>query len=115
MPIRMSRRELALAALAGSAARAQDGNPIADAPALDPVAWTLERYKEMPLRLTFRASTKKQAEAWQKQLRAKINELLGGFPRERCALKAEVTETREFPNYKREQVIFTSRPGLAVA
>ena len=76
----MSRRELALGALASSAVQAQDGNPLPAEPGLDPVAWTLRRYQEMPLRMTFRASTKKQAEAWQKQLRAKIAELLGGFP-----------------------------------
>ncbi len=111
----MSRRELALGALASSAVQAQDGNPLPAGPGLDPVAWTLRRYQEMPLRMTFRASTKKQAEAWQKQLRAKIAELLGGFPAERSPLEASVTQTREFPSYRREQVVFTSRPGLQVA
>jgi dienelactone hydrolase len=117
MPNRMSRRELALGALASSAlqGQAQGQNPPFSGPGLDPVAWTLERYREMPLRLTFQSSTKKQAEAWQKLLRAKITELLGGFPAKRTPLEAHIVDTRDFPNYRREQVIFTSRPGLAVA
>lgn len=115
MQTRMSRRELALAALASSALQAQDDNPLPTGPGLDPVAWTLRRYDEMPLRMTFRASTRKQAEAWQKQLRAKVTELLGGFPGERGPLEARVVGTREFPNYRREEILFTSRPGLQVA
>jgi len=104
-----------MAALAGSAAGAQDDNPLPADDALDPVAWTLRRYDEMPLRMTFRASTRKQAEAWQKQLRAKVSELLGGFPAVPCPLEARVLESRDFSGYRREQVIFTSRPGLQVA
>src|SRR3954464_4043060 len=80
---------------------------------LDPVQWTLEQYKLAPLRLTFRAKTKTEAEAWQKQLRAKVTELLGGFPG-RTPLKAQTIETRDFPGYRREKFTFESRPGLTV-
>jgi hypothetical protein len=37
-------------------------------------------YESAPLRLTFSAQSRKQAEAWQKKLRAKLIELLGPFP-----------------------------------
>jgi dienelactone hydrolase len=84
-----------------------------DTPALDPVRWTRDRYRSAPLRLTFQATTKAEAEAWQQQLRAKITELLGGFP-DRTPLQTETLEIREFPAYRREKFIFHSRPGVAV-
>jgi plasmid stabilization system protein ParE len=80
----------------------------------DSAAWTLERYKSAPLRMTFQATDRAQAEAWQKALRAKVTELLGGFPASRTELNAQSLETREFQNHKREKVIFESRPGLGV-
>ncbi len=80
----------------------------------DPIAWTLARYESAPLRLTFQASDRRQAEAWQKRLRVKLVELLGGFPRQATPLASRTLEIREFPGYRRERFIFESRPGLAV-
>jgi dienelactone hydrolase len=85
-----------------------------DAATFDPVLWTRERYKSAPLRLSFRAQSRRQAEAWQKRLRAKLTELLGGFPAQRVALNPQTLEVREFPKYRREKFVFTSRPGLSV-
>src|SRR5580698_9430982 len=117
----MTRRELGKLAAAGSfallpAARAgaQAGYSGAlegfegkvDAAAFDPVLYTRKLYESAPLRLTFRAQNRKQAEAWQKRLRSKIAALLGGFPTTRAA--------RDFPAYRREKVVFESRPGLLV-
>jgi len=85
-----------------------------DAATFDPVLWTRERYKSAPLRLSFRAQSRRQAEAWQKRLRAKLTELLGGFPAQRGALNPQTLEVREFPKYRREKFVFTSRPGLSV-
>ena len=48
--------------------------------AFDPVLFSRKLYESAPLKLTFRAQNRKQTEAWQKQLRAKVTELLGGFP-----------------------------------
>jgi hypothetical protein len=79
----------------------------------DSLAWTRKRYEEMPRRLGFRARNRREAQAWQRQLRAKLTELLGGFP-PRTPLRAEVLEKKEFPAYTRESVIFESRPGLGV-
>ena len=106
---------LAAPLVASAPALAEGENVALDDKALDPVAWTRMRYREMPLRLTFKATSRKQAEAWQRQLRTKLVELLGGFPSERAALEPQSIETREFPGYRRERVLFTSRPGLKVA
>jgi len=84
-----------------------------DASAFDTLDWTRKRYEAMPRRMRFNATTRKQAEAWQKKLRAKLVELVGGFP-DRTPLKPKVLETREFPAYTRETIVFESRPGLDV-
>ena len=80
----------------------------------DPVAYTLDLYAAAPRRLAFQAATRKQAEAWQKKLRAKVVELVGGFPEKREPLRVESIETREFPGYRREKIVFDSRPGMSV-
>lgn len=66
-----------------------------------------------PLRMTFRAASRADAEQWQKDLRAKLTELLGGFP-ERMPLRPKTLSTKEFAGYRRERVHFYSRPGVAV-
>jgi dienelactone hydrolase len=80
----------------------------------DPVAYTLERYQSAPLKLTFKSANRRDAEAWQKKLRNRLVELIGGFPAERIPLKAQTLEVREFPKYTREKFVFYSRPGVAV-
>ncbi|MEP6537694.1 MAG: alpha/beta hydrolase family protein [Bryobacteraceae bacterium] len=116
--MKLSRRELGMAALAGTMmAQAQEGT--AEAPledqALDPVYWTRMRHDAAPLRMAFHADNKKQAEAWQKRLRGKVTELLGGFPSSKTPLNARIVSVKEFPNYRRERFVFTSRPGVMVA
>lgn len=125
---KLSRRQLGLAALAGAASSSLSADesapyvsPLDQATSkvgsntLDPVAWTRQRYESAPLRMTFRAQTRKQAESWQKQLRAKVVELVGGFPAATTPLQPQTVEVREFPGYRRELFTFISRPGLAVA
>lgn len=80
----------------------------------DPVAFAVERFAEAPRKLRFAARTRVQGEAWQKTLRARLTELLGGFPSERVALQAFTIETRNFPGYRREKVVFNSRRGMSV-
>jgi dienelactone hydrolase len=110
-----------MAALGGAAlAQSKYGGPLdgfenkVDPATFDPVLWTRERYRSMPLKLAFRAQNRRQAEAWQKRLRAKLVELLGGFPSERVPLAPQTLEVREFPKYRREKFLFTSRTGLSV-
>jgi len=80
----------------------------------DPVAWTKERYKQMPLALTCKAKTKAGALAWQKSLRAKLVELLGGFPARRAPLAPQTLEVREFPQYRREKFVITTQEGMGL-
>ncbi len=121
MSNRLSRRELAVAALAGAALRAQEkkyngaldgATAVVDPKQFDPVAWTLDRQHRAPLKLTFQATNRKQAEVWQRQFRAKVIELIGGFPDARPPLNPQTLEVREFPAYKREKFVFESRPGV---
>lgn len=125
----MTRRDLGKLAAAGSAAflpavsiRAENkyGGALegfenkVDTAAFDPVLYTRKLYESAPLRLTFRAQSRRQAEAWQTRLRAKLTELLGGFPAKPAPLHAQTLETRDFPLYRREKFVFESRPGMGV-
>ena len=85
-----------------------------EAAAFDPVLFSKQLYDSAPLRLTFKAQTKRQAEQWQKRLREKVTELVGGFPEKRAPLQPQTLEVREFPTYKREKFVIQSRPGAYV-
>jgi hypothetical protein len=62
--------------------------------------------------MTFKRRAPRRAERWQQKLREKVTELIGGFPAKKVALNAQTLEVREFPGYRREKFIFTSREGL---
>jgi len=80
----------------------------------DPVVYTRELFAAAPRRLRFTARTRADADAWQRTLHAKVIDLLGGFPAERSPLGATIVETRSFPTYRREKIVFDSRPGTSV-
>ena len=126
---RVTRRDLGKAALASVAAleasRALQGQPKytgaldgyqdkVDAAAFDPVLYTRKLHDAAPLRMTFQAKTRADAERWRKSLRAKVIELMGGFPERRAPLQPQTLEVRDFPGYRREKFVFHSRPDLAV-
>jgi dienelactone hydrolase len=125
LPRRLTRRAAGKLAMAFPAAAAypQSAPPYTgalsgfedkvDASTFDPVLFTKKLYESAPLRLAFRARDLAGAMRWQKELRAKITELLGGFP-ERTPLEAATLETRDFPAYRREKFVFRSRPGVGV-
>ena len=83
-----------------------------DAKTFDTVAWARERYSDAPLQMTFRASSRSEAQRWQETLRPKLAELVGGFPSERGDLASQTLEVKEYPTYRREKFVFESRPGL---
>jgi dienelactone hydrolase len=80
----------------------------------DPVAFTRDLYAAALRRLRFQAQTRAEAVSWQKNLRSKLTELVGGFPTERVALRPVTLETRAFAGYRREKVVFDSRAGVSV-
>jgi len=133
---KLSRRELAQMAAAMTTARSVAAESAAFEPAqggtsnyigpltgvtsgiddrrFDPVAYTRDRYSAAPRRLRFQARTRPQAVEWQKALRSKVMELVGGFPSEKSPLRPVTLETRTFPTYTREKIVFDSRPGVSV-
>jgi dienelactone hydrolase len=121
MTDRITRRQAALAAFAPAALTQPQQDPAKPAPKnpepnYDVVEWGRAQWQRAPLRLRFNAASAnspKAAQAWQKKLRAKVEELVGGFPA-RTPLNPKVLETREFPAYTRETILFESRPGLPV-
>ena len=104
----MTRREMSLAGLAAMVA---EGGTTPEA-RLDPVAYSRERYKSAPLRLKFAASTPAAARAWQRKLRLKIRELVGDLPENASPLRPRVLETKDFPTYTREKIVFSSREDM---
>jgi dienelactone hydrolase len=80
----------------------------------DPVAYTHDLYAAAPRRLRFQARTRAEGEAWQKALRSKVTELIGGLPTRREPLRPATLETRSFPGYRREKIVFDSQPGVSV-
>jgi dienelactone hydrolase len=128
---KVSRRELArmLAAVPAMralpiAAQAQEPSPYIgpltgvtrglDDRGFDPVAFTRDLYAASPRRLRFQALTRGEAEKWQQQLRVNLTELIGGFPSQRQPLRPVLLETRAFAGYRREKIVFDSRPGVTV-
>jgi len=129
-----TRRELARLAAATFAARALPNTVRAQSPeqpttyigpltgvtrglegrGFDPIVFAREQYAAAPRRLRFQATTRAEAETWQRDLRARLTELVGGFPAEKTPLRVETLETRTFPAYRREKIVFDSRPGLSV-
>lgn len=128
---KVSRRELAAAAGAlALAAKVKAAPPPPQAPAskysgalqgleskvrpeaLDPVAYTLDRHKTAPLKMTFKAASRPGAEAWQKSFRAKLTELVGGFPAERTPLHPVSLETVDCGDYTREKFVIETKPGV---
>jgi dienelactone hydrolase len=121
----MTRRNLALSALAlKAAARQEPAKPAYtgaldrfegkyDPATMDSLAWTRKLWEQAPRKLRFAASSRRDALRWQKRLRAKVTELLGGFPARRVPLNARTLEVRDFPKYRREAILFETRPGLS--
>src|SRR5207245_2287560 len=122
---KVSRRELAQMVAGLGTASAARAVPLAAQPAasgyigpltgvtsgiddrrFDPVAYTRDRYSAAPRRLRFQARTRAQAGEWQQTLRAKVTELIGGFPSDRQPLRPVTLDTRAFGGYRREKIVF---------
>ncbi|HJQ25308.1 MAG TPA: alpha/beta hydrolase family protein [Blastocatellia bacterium] len=99
-------------------AQAQYRGPLSDVHAddreFDSLQFCLAAYEHVTPSLGFAATDKRAARLWQRRVRDKLTELVGGFPRDRVALHAEILEKRSMNGYTREKVIFQSRAGLSV-
>jgi dienelactone hydrolase len=82
----------------------------------DTLTFTHDIYAKNKPEMAFKARSLREAQAWQIKLRRKLIQLLGGFPKERCELKAEIVGTADFPAYTRQTFNFQSRknPALSV-
>jgi cephalosporin-C deacetylase-like acetyl esterase len=80
----------------------------------DSVQFCLSSYERIKPSMSFSAKDEQSARLWQKQVRSKLVELLGGFPPNRIALHPRVLEKKDFSNYTREKIIFQSRDNLSV-
>ena len=107
----MTRREMAMTSLAAAAALGAEAVPEAR---FDPVAYSRERHKTAPLRLRFNSNSPAATRAWQRKLRVKLRELVGGFPENPSPLRPRVLETKDLGTYTREKIVFTSREGMDV-
>ncbi len=81
---------------------------------LDSLQFCLSSYEGNKPSMSFVAKTEKSARLWQKRVRTKVVELLGGFPQRRVALQATILEKKEFKDYTREKIVFQSRENLSV-
>ena len=81
---------------------------------LDTLDFSLASYADNERTLAFHASGRAEAEAWQRELRHRLVDLIGGLPAKPCRLSPMVTERVEFRTYTRETVYFESRPGSTV-
>ena len=81
---------------------------------LDSLDFSLASYADGERALAFDAPGRTEAELWQRELRGRLVDLLGGFPAKPCPLSPTVTETVELRGYTREAVHFQSRPDSTV-
>ena len=128
MSLRVSRRNFGIAALAASqlkdvqlkAAPAKYTGPLdnyenkVNLQQFDPVDWTRKLHASAPLKLTFKGTGKTETLAWQKKLRKKVLELVGEFPVKAEPLQPQILESQEFPGYRRDKFVITTRPGQAL-
>jgi dienelactone hydrolase len=81
---------------------------------MDPLPFALDMLDAAPRRLRFGARSASEAKKWQVKLRAKLTELVGGFPPTEVPLRPVTLETRDFPGFRREKILFDSRKGVSV-
>ncbi len=80
---------------------------------LDSLAYTLARYDERTPRLAFPGGPPEAIAAWRSMARAKLVELLGGFPAATVPLDPEFGAPLAGPGHTRRMVVFATRPGMA--
>lgn len=82
-------------------------------PKFDTLAFSRSELKKHTQKLAFRASSIAEARAWQRKLRRKLIQLLGGFPKRRVPLRPRIIATEHFTGYTRQTVHFETRDNLS--
>ena len=82
--------------------------------AMDSLIFSLARQATIRPSMAFRATTRGEALQWQRRLRGRLVDLLGGFPDDRVPLQARALRSEQMDGYRREQILFWSRPELQV-
>jgi dienelactone hydrolase len=80
---------------------------------LDPLAYTLTRYREGVPRLAFPGGMPEAIAAWRGEASARLVEILGPFPAEKVPLRPELQPTVKKNGYTRRAVVFDTRPGMS--
>jgi len=75
--------------------------------------YLLARYRRRRPKLAFHARNQKQWREWRKQFLAKLQELMGEWPRT-CPSHPQIVERIREEGYTREKVIFNTEPNMAV-
>ena len=81
---------------------------------LDSLDFSESAYADSERSFAFDASGRTDLEAWRRELRTTLVDLMGGFPEEPCPLSPTVSDTVEFRTYTRETVHLQSRPDSTV-
>ena len=81
--------------------------------ALDSKAFCLSEYDAIVPSLTFTATSRADADEWQRRARQRLIERLGGLPATRVPLNAQVLETTDCGSYVREKIVFDTRHNLS--
>jgi len=71
-------------------------------------------YDERAPLLAFNARNKAEWLTWRAAFSARLLDLMGGFPLERCPLETEILEERECQGYLRQKVVLQTSPGVWV-
>jgi len=79
----------------------------------DTLKFSLGLYERNRPQMAFSARTLSAAQAWQRRLRRRLIESLGGFPSP-VPLAPRVIERKRFDGYTRETVVFRSRKNLSM-
>jgi dienelactone hydrolase len=81
---------------------------------LSPLAPAKKLYAALQPQFSFRAKSQEEWRRWSEDFRAKLREILGGFPQEKCDLKPEILERVEEEKYFREKVVFQSEDKVSI-
>jgi dienelactone hydrolase len=83
-------------------------------PQLDTLAFSQSLYQGQKQTLAFKSGTAAQTRQWQKTLRTRLIQLIGGFPKTKVPLSPRLLARKRFKDYTRETILFQSRRDLTV-